>query len=586
MTEADRTITRGTVVSRVSRRTVLRLAAATGALSALNVVAACAPTPAAAPTTAPAKPTAASKAATSVEAAKPADAAKPAAPALATSAPAASTQPDAARRGGTAKVALYSEAPTLDSTWTTAILVVVPSMHVFEYLFHFDGKWESKPALADGIQVGDGGRSYTIPLRRGVTFHNGKEMTAADVIASLNRWGKLSGEGKLAYKVITGITAPDPSTVRIELSAPFAPLTVYLTGPNGGGAIVMPKEIADAAGTDRLGEYVGSGPYRFVEHIPDRHIRVARFDGYTARSEAPDTYAGRRTAYFDEVQFIPVPDAAARIAGVETGNYHWAEEVTRDEYDRLKESRDIDAIVIKPLRFKSIVFNKKQGPMTDVRLRQAALHALDFDEMMAAAFGPTDFWRMDPSLLPVESLWYSEAGKELYNTKDLARARQLVQESGYGGQQIRWIAPADREDYFAVAVTGVRRLKEAGLNAEVVAMDWGSVVKQRTQPDQFDIFNTGHSFSPEPTQVSFLTSDWPGWWENEEKEKQLGALLAEPDTARRKVLWDRFQQLVWDDVPAIKVGEFFGLSLKRKQLKGDSIPISSWPSFWNQWLEK
>src|SRR5690606_30268130 len=187
-------------------------------------------------------------------------------------------------------------------------------------------------------------------------------------------------------------------------------------------------------------------------------------------------------AYFDELHFITVPDAAARVAGVEAGDYHWAEEVTRDEYDRLKDSDEVDVIVIKPLRFHRIISNKKQGPMQDVKLRQAVLYALDCEELMAAAFGPPDFWRVAPSLMPPESIWYSEVGKDKYNVKDLDRARQLVQESGYNGETIRWMAPADREDYLAVAVTGVQQLQAIGLNVELVSMDWGSVVNQRTQP--------------------------------------------------------------------------------------------------------
>jgi len=74
--------------------------------------------------------------------------------------------------------------------------------------------------------------------------------------------------------------------------------------------------------------------------------------------------------------------------------------------------------------------------------------------------------------------------------------------------------------------------------------------------------------------------------ESGEKDKQLAALMAETDQQKRKALWDKFQQLVYDEVPIVKTGEFFGLSIKRKALKGENIPISSWPSFWNQWLEK
>src|SRR5688572_26538386 len=226
MAETDRVALRG----QVSRRTAFKLVAALGSLSALNLLAACAPTAQApAPTAAPAKPAEPQSGAT--PAAKPAATTAPAAKPAATTAPAASTQAGPGKMGGSAKVALYSEPPTLDSTWTTGILVVVPSQHVFEYLFALDSKWDVKPLLANGFQVGDGGKSYTIPLRKGIKFHNGKEMTAEDVVASLDRWGKLSGDGKLAYKSIARVSAQDASTVKIDMQASFAPLITYLAGP-------------------------------------------------------------------------------------------------------------------------------------------------------------------------------------------------------------------------------------------------------------------------------------------------------------------------------------------------------------------
>lgn len=564
MSDTNRVPHRGPVFT---RRTALKLVAA-GSVGALQLLAACA------------APTAQQK---------PGPTAGPPAPAATTGTTAAPTlgaQPERSRMGGTARVALYSEPPTLDSTWTTAILVVVPSQHVFEYLFAYDGKWDSKPMLADRLEIADGGKRYTFTLRKGVRFHNGKELTAEDVVASLNRWGKLSSEGKSVYQRVESVTAVDPLTVRLQLSAPFAALRNYLTGPTGAGAIIMPKEIADAAGTERLTQYVGTGPYKFVEHVPDRHVKLVRFEQYAPRSEPADAYSGRRTAYFDELLFIPVPDAAARIAGVETGNYHWAEEVTRDEYARLKDSRDVETIVIKPLRWQGVIFNKKQGPMADVRLRQAVLHALDKKEIMAAAFGPPDFWRLEHSLLPPESVWHSDAGKNVYDTRNLDRARQLVQESGYRGEKIRWMGPADREDYFAVAVTGVQQLKAIGLDAEVVSMDWGALVQQRTKPEVYEIFNTGFTFEPEPTVLSFIGEGWPGWWVSDRKRELLGKLADESDFTKRKALWDQFQQLVYDEAPVVKLGDFFGLTIKRRELKGEKIPISSYPAFWNQWIEK
>lgn len=498
----------------------------------------------------------------------------------------AGDEPDEARFGGTGRIALYSEPPTLDTTWTTAIIVVVPAQHIFEYLFAYDSVFDVKPMLADSFEVSDDALTYTISLREGVTFHDGAEMTAEDVVASLSRWGELSGEGTATFESVEEITATDPSTVTITMSSPFAPLVSYLAGPAGAGAIIIPGAMAEAAGVERLEEYVGTGPYKFVEHLPDIHVRLERFEEYAPREEPPDGFAGRRTAYFDELEFIPVPDAAARIAGVETGDYHWAEEVTRDEYARLQDHDEVDALLIAPLRSMNVVFNKQTGPMSNMQLRQAALYALQSDAIMAAGFGPQDFWRVDGSMMPPESLWYSEAGTDKYNTGDLDMARQLVEESGYDGELIRWMAPSDREDYFGVALTGTQQLQEIGLNVEAVSMDWGTLVERRTQPAEYEIFNTGFSFTPEPTTLSFIPDDWPGWWESEDKEAALAPLMEETDPDARKALWDEFQALVYEEVPIVKTGDFFGLSIKRKSLQGENLPVSSFPIFWNQWLEE
>ena len=104
-------------------------------------------------------------------------------------------------------------------------------------------------------------------------------------------------------------------------------------GPNN-GAVIYPKEVIDAAGDGQIKEFIGTGPYRFVEHRPDRHIKLARFKDYAARSDAPDGFGGKRTAYLDEILFIPVPDVAVRLAGVETGEYHYGQQIKQDQYDR------------------------------------------------------------------------------------------------------------------------------------------------------------------------------------------------------------------------------------------------------------
>ena len=209
---------------------------------------------------------------------------------------------------------MIGEAPTLDLHATTAVITQQITWHMYETLYTYDKNLNPIPMLAEKHVVGDNGRRYTITLRKGVRFHNGKEMTSADVVPSLQHWAKLGTTPKAIWKNVEALEAKDPYTVVIYLKEPSGSLLFALGSPNNGGAI-YPKEVVAAAGDGQVKEYIGTGPYRFVEHKPDRHVRLARFKEYSARSEPPNGYGGKRTAYIDEIYFIPVPEASVRLAG-------------------------------------------------------------------------------------------------------------------------------------------------------------------------------------------------------------------------------------------------------------------------------
>jgi peptide/nickel transport system substrate-binding protein len=240
------------------------------------------------------------------------------------------------RFGGVLKVAMSAEPPTLDPHWSTAAITDQLMRHVFEPLYAFDKDWSPIPHLAAGHTVSDR-RQYTIALRKGVRFHHGKEMAAADVVASLNRWGRIASVGRALWKSVEAVDAKGSYEVVIHLSESSGVLLSGLTG-----AVIYPKEVIDATGNGQLKQFIGTGPFRFVEHKPDRHVRLARFSGYAARSEPPDGAGGKRVAYLDELLFIPVPDIAVRLAGVESGSYHYSYLIKQDQYERVLTMRSVE----------------------------------------------------------------------------------------------------------------------------------------------------------------------------------------------------------------------------------------------------
>src|SRR5437762_4873446 len=380
--------------------------------------------------------------------------------------PAPAQQPEGPRTGGVFRVAMIGEPPTLDVHTTTAVIVQQITWHVYETLYTYDRQYNAVPLLVESHTVTDNGRTYVFRLRRGVKFHNGKELTAADVVASLKRWGRLATPGKQLWKNVEGVEAKDASTVAMYVKDASGALLMGLARPNN-GAVIYPKEILDAAGDNPIKEYIGTGPYRFVEHKPDRHVRLARFKDYAARTDAPDGFGGRRTAYFDEILFIPVPDVAVRLAGVETGDYHFAQQIKQDQYDRIRTMPGVAPRIVKPYGWSTAVLNQKQGPMTDKRLRQALQAALDMEPIMAAGFGHKDFYRLDPGLLfPEQPAWWTKTGGELYHQKSPARAQTLLKDAGYAGQPIRWITTQEYQWMYKNALVAKQQLEEAGRSEE------------------------------------------------------------------------------------------------------------------------
>ncbi len=246
---------------------------------------------------------------------------------------------DAQKKGGVLRVGNLGEPPALDAHWTTASITETLTNHIYEGLYSLDRDKKPIPMLAESHTVSKDGLTYTFKLRQGVKFHNGKEMSSEDVVASLNRWGKQSNYGKSLFAQVAELRAVDRYTVEMKLKEKSAIVLISLAVPNNFGAI-YPKEIAEKFAPEvKVTEYVGTGPFKLAEWKPDQYIRMVRFDDYKSRSEKPNGYGGGKTAWVDEIRWVPVPEVATRVAQVETGELDFADDLNLDAYDRLKSNR-------------------------------------------------------------------------------------------------------------------------------------------------------------------------------------------------------------------------------------------------------
>src|SRR3989454_12474578 len=297
---------------------------------------------------------------------------------------------EAQKKGGILKVGNLGEPPSLDAHWTTASITETLTNHIYEGLYSLDSGARPIPMLAEGHTVSKDGLVYTFKLRQGIKSHNGKQMTSEDVVASLTRWGKQSSYGKALFAQVAEFRAVDKYTAQMQLKEKSAIVLISLAVPGNFGAI-YPKEIADKFPPEqKVTEYVGTRPFKLAEWKPDQYIRMVRFDDYKSRNEPPNGYGGGKTAYVDEIRRVPGPEVATRVAPAETGELEFADDLSLDAYDRLKKNANVRAIVSKPYYWLVAVFNKKEGLMTNQKLRQAWQAAIDIEPIMKnVAGGPS-----------------------------------------------------------------------------------------------------------------------------------------------------------------------------------------------------
>ena len=487
------------------------------------------------------------------------------------------------KRGGALRVAMIGEPPSLDAHMTTATITREIGAQIFETLYALDGRFETVPHLAESHEVQDGGKRYVIQLRKGVRFHNGKEMGAADVVASLKRWGAVSSTGKTIFKTVEAVEARGPSTVEIRLREPSVILPTAL-GAIGPFAAIYPKEVIDASGDGPLKELVGTGPFRLAEHRPDRHIKLVRFDGYAARSEAPSGLAGQRTAYLDELLFMPVPEEATRYAGLTSGEYGFAQQLRPDHYEGLRTATGVAPVVVKPYGWAVLVLNLKQGLLTDKRIRQA---------IQAAVTWIPRCW--SPWAIATSSGWTRAcSSRSRHGTRRPARAsttrrirqrragssrRPAIRASPCGG----WSPPS-------TSTTTSRRWWSRASSRRSASRSTSRsptgprVVQRRNKAELWDIFSTAVVFDAEPSTSVQVLCEWPGWWCTPEKDGLLQAMAREPDAKKRLALWEKVQVLFYEDAARIKLGDYFRMDGRRADVQG--YQPGPYMRFWNVWLDR
>lgn len=432
------------------------------------------------------------------------------------------------------KAALAQEPPTLDVTVSSSISSrMIASGNIYEKLLTLeDGKL--RPLLAESWEVSEDGKRAVFRLRGGVTFHDGSPMRPEDVSASLNRWlesykpaGELLGESRFV---------PEDGEVRIESSGSLALLPLMLAS-SPQAAVVMPERVLGPLVT----EYIGTGPYRFAGWKSGEGVRVESYDGYWG--EKPQ---------IEEISYLFVPDSVTRRLGLETGLYSAIDTVSNDDIPALSGNSKVTVLQGEESGSIALVLNRDAGPFQDVALRRALALLVDRENLMRACYGETGYSIHTDYM--EESVWSVPDFLDMYGRKDGEEGRRLL--DGFEGPVRILVSNLSGLDRIALALAS--ELDEAGIEAEVTALDWVSFLERRKDTGVWDICISAYTRTALPTQKAYLKG-------YEELLRPVSSAASEEEAAGA---WQEAQIALWDDVPVIIPGHYSTSYAVSSRVKG------------------
>ena len=485
----------------------------------------------------------------------------------------------AQKKGGDVVIAMTQAPPSLDPHATSAQVARNVNLHVFETLYARDENARPVPDLATGVSVSADGITYVFTLRQGVKFHNGKDMTSSDVVASLERYRK-AGASPALVAAIDSVAATGPNQVTIKLKSVQTTFLGNLSSPRAPIAIMPAEEAAKEMGK---ASPIGTGPFKFVEYRPDSHVKLARFDEYRPNPayRERDGFAGAKIAYVDSVTFRFMPEAGARDAALATGQVTLNETADGPTAKRLAGNPNFQVIKVLPFAAQILKFNMAQGPGADLNFRRAVQQGLDAEEIMAVAY--PDIYKMDQSWVYGGSAYHTD--RKLLK-QDVAGAKATLARSGYKGEKLVFIIDNIRPNVDAATVFQ-QQMAQIGVNVELKVADWPTTSGIGLKSDEGWNFWT-HGFGIEPYEgpVSAM-SHWVKGQGQRKADPAIDAMFDKMNTemnldAQKKLFAD-FESRMADQAIAVNLGNYGLFQIASSKLK--NFKAYRIPRMWGVWLE-
>jgi len=425
----------------------------------------------------------------------------------------------------TITLGMVLEPPNLDPTGGAAAAIdEVVYANIFEGLTRFGPDGAVLPALSKSWEVSEDGTVYTFMLNEGVTFHDGTEMNAEDVVFSLDRARAEDSTNaqKALFAGIASVEAVDELTVKVTLSEPNGNFPFNMAW--GDAVIVAPESVETAATAP-----VGTGPFSFAEWVQGDHVRLTRNPDYWGEAPA-----------LAEATFKFISDPNAAFAAMMAGDVDAFPNFPAPETLSQFEADPRFSVIVGSTEGETILaMNNKQPPLDDVKLRQAISHAINRQEIIDGAmfgFGTpigTHFAPHNPDYVDLTAM----------SDHDPEKSKALLAEVGEVGPLRLMLPPPTYARRGGEIIAA--QLRSVGIETEITNLEWAQWLEQVFKGKDFDLTIVSHT---EPADINiYARPDYYFQYDNPDFQALIDELAVTADPATRSALNKQAQEMIAGD---------------------------------------
>jgi peptide/nickel transport system substrate-binding protein len=493
----------------------------------------------------------------------------------------------------TLRAVMHSDLKILDPIWTTAYIVRNHGYMVYDTLFAMDAKGEIRPQMVDKYELSPDKLVYTMTLRDGLLWHDGKPVTAEDCVASIRRWAAKDSLGQKMFSFVKDLQVVNAKSFKIVLKEQTGLVIQALGKPSSNVPFMMPKRVAETDPNSQISDFTGSGPFVFKkdEWKPGDKTVYVKFAQYRPRPEPASALAGGKVAKVDRIEWRAIPDHQTAINALLAGEIDYMEAPPHDLFPVLRKDENVRLVSLNPLGNQYVFrFNTLHKPFDNVKVRQAVWYAFNQEDFLKAVIGDPQYYKVCKAMFVCGTPLESTKGMEGLLESNFEKSRALLKEGGYDGTPIVLMQSTDLNVLTNLGPVAKNLLEKGGFKVDMQSMDWQTLVARRAKKDPPDK-GGWHAFLTSwvaadilnPVMAGFFNAGCDkamfGWPCDKEIESLRDRFARETDPAKLKAIAEAVQVRVTQYPTHVHVGQWYGAVAVRKNVEGMlEAPVTV---FWN-----